>query len=81
MQGQHAGQATPNNMVNVKYGVYSQPAPFAGQSVRQVRDQLRGSWDIPNDAVAYKGKEALGDDYIVQPGDQIDFHRRMGEKG
>lgn len=81
VQNHAAGQATPNEMVNVKFGVHSQPAPFAGQTVAQIRQQLKGPWELPDDTTAYKGKEALADSYIIQPGDDITFHKRMGEKG
>ena len=38
-------------------------------------------WGIPTDAIAYKGKDKLDEDYVVQPSDNLEFHRRAGEKG
>lgn len=69
------GQAT------IRYGVYNQPGGYAGQSVGDVRKQLGKLWSIPGDAQAYKGKTKLDENYIIQPGENIDFHRKMGEKG
>lgn len=74
-QGKAGGQAT------VRYGVYNQPGSYAGQSVQDVRKQLGKLWNIPDDAQAYKGKTKLDENYVIQPGESIDFHRKMGEKG
>lgn len=76
-----AQQKPTQNNANVRYGVYGQPGAYAGKSVADVRKELGGLWGIPNDAAAYKGKERLEDAYVIQPGDQLEFHRRMGEKG
>lgn len=74
------GQAKAVNS-HVKYGVYGAPGDYAGKSVAEVRQQMASVWQVPNDAVAYKGKEKLDNNYVIQPGDQIEFHRKMGEKG
>lgn len=79
-EGAQGGQAKAAN-ANVRYGVYGQPGNYAGKSVSQVRTDLGQMWGIPADAAAYKGKERLQDDYIIQAGDQIEFHRKQGEKG
>lgn len=81
-QGNKAkGKAQANAMANVRYGVYNQPGPYAGQTISEVRNQLGKLWNIPPDAQAYKGKEQLDANYTIQPGDHIEFHRKMGEKG
>lgn len=81
-QGQQAkAKAAGGAMANVRYGVYNQPGPYAGQTIGEIRNQLGKLWNIPGDAQAYKGKEQLAADYQVQPGDHIEFHRKMGEKG
>jgi len=36
---------------------------------------------IPTDAIAYKGKDKLDENYVIQPNDNLEFHRRAGEKG
>lgn len=80
MANEQAGAAKAAN-ANVKYGVYGQPGNYANKSVAQVRADLGNLWGIPADAAAYKGKERLEDNYVIQPGDQIEFHRKQGEKG
>lgn len=68
-------------VANLRFGVYTQPAPVAGKSVKEVREQFSKLWAIPSDAVAYKGKDKLDEDYVIQPSDAVEFHRRAGEKG
>lgn len=70
-----------SGVANVRFGVYSQPTPVAGKSVKEVREQFSKLWGIPTDAIAYKGKDKLDEDYIIQPSDNLEFHRRAGEKG
>lgn len=70
-----------NGIANLRYGVYSQPTNVAGKTVKEVRDQFAKVWGIPTDAVAYAGKDKLGDDHVIQPGQNIEFTRRTGEKG
>ena len=65
----------------VRYGVYSNTGNYAGKTVAQVRTELSHLWNVPNDAVGYRGKEKMADDYVLQPEDTIEFHRRSGEKG
>lgn len=82
-QGAQSQKATPTQggMATIRYNVYSQPGPHAGKNIGTIRQELKGHWQIPDDAVAHKGKEPLADDYVVQPTDHIEFHRKMGEKG
>lgn len=70
-----------NSMINVRYGVYSQPANLAGKTVSEVREQYSRIWGIPNDAVAMAGKDRLDENAVIQPGQNVEFHRRAGEKG
>lgn len=76
-----ASQPSSGQMANVRFGVYTQPAPVAGKTVREIRDQFSKLWGIPSDAVAYKGKDKLDEDYVVNANDNLEFHRRAGEKG
>lgn len=73
--------ASSNGVANVRFGVYSQATPVAGKSIKEIRDQFSKLWGIPSDATAYKGKDKLDEDYVVQPNDNLEFHRRAGEKG
>lgn len=68
-------------MANVRFGVYNQPSNIGGKSVKDAREQFSKLWGIPSDAVAYKGKDKLDENYVIQPGDNVEFHRRAGEKG
>lgn len=70
-----------SGVANVRFGVYSQPSNVAGKSVKDAREQFGKLWGIPNDAIAYKGKDKLDENYVIQPGDNVEFHRRAGEKG
>lgn len=76
-----AQQSSAGQMANVRFGVYTQPAPVAGKSVKEIREQFSKLWGIPSDAVAYKGKEKLDENYVVSANDNLEFHRRAGEKG
>jgi len=76
-----ASQQASGQMANVRFGVYTQPAPVAGKSVKEIREQFTKLWGIPSDAVAYKGKDKLDEDYVVGSNDNVEFHRRAGEKG
>ena len=73
--------ASSNGVSNVRFGVYSQATPVAGKSIKEIRDQFSKLWGIPSDATAYKGKDKLDENYVVQPNDNLEFHRRAGEKG
>lgn len=77
----NAGAQASTGMANVRFGVYNQPSNIAGKSVKEAREQFSKLWGIPTDAVAYKGKDKLDEGYVIQPGDNVEFHRRAGEKG
>lgn len=76
-----AQQAATNQMVSVKYGVVNQPMPMAGKTIAEVRSAVKGTWKVPDEAEAFKGKTKLDENYIIQPNDKIEFVRRLGEKG
>jgi hypothetical protein len=76
-----ASQSSSGQMANVRFGVYTQPAPVAGKTVSDIREQFSKLWGIPSDAVAYKGKDKLDENYVVTANDNLEFHRRAGEKG
>lgn len=75
------GKPTGGGQATVRFGVYNQPGGYAGKKVSDVRKELGNLWKIPGDAQAYKGKTKVDENYIIQPGDVLDFHRKMGEKG
>lgn len=73
--------SSASSVANIRYGVYNQPSPVSGKTVAEVRQQFSKLWGISADAVAYKGKDKLDESYVIQPGDNLEFHRRSGEKG
>lgn len=77
-----ASQPSSNKgSASVQFGIYKQAGGFAGKTVRQVREERGKLWGIPQDANAYSGSQKLDEDYVIQSDDQIEFHRRAGEKG
>jgi hypothetical protein len=81
MNSQQNNTNAANSVANVRYGVYNQPAPVSGKTVAEVREQFSKLWGISSDAIAYKGKDKLDENYVIQPNDNLEFHRRAGEKG
>lgn len=76
-----AQQAATNQMASIKYGVVNQPMPMAGKTIGEVRNAVKGTWKVPDEAKAFKGKTELDENYVIQPNDKIEFVRRLGEKG
>lgn len=64
----------------VSFGVYMHHIEH-GMTVKQLRKDWAKNWNIPKSAVAYRDKERLDEDYVVQPHDKIAFYRLMTEKG
>lgn len=76
VSGKQQGSAT------VQYSMYTQSnEAFVGRTVAEVRNAMAEHWGIPSDSDALKGKTRLPEDYIIQAGDNVQFHRRSGEKG
>jgi len=74
--------ATAAGKAQIKYAGFAEADTlFVGQSISAVRDARGDAWSIPSDAKAFRGKDQLDENYIIQSGDVIEFHRRMGEKG
>ena len=78
---QQFNQPVGGGQAQVRFGVYNNPGAHAGKSIAQIRNDLGKLWSIPGDATAYKGKDKLDENYVIQPGDNVEFHRRAGEKG
>lgn len=64
----------------VRFGIYNRILT-AYLTVGEFRDMYTRAWRIPTDAVAYSGQHVLTDDYLIQPGDVIEFYRRMERRG
>lgn len=80
-QEAQGAQPQGNQNARVRYGVHNRQGDLAGKSVAQVRNELGRQWQLPTDASAFKGTEKLDEDYVIKPGESIEFHRRQGEKG
>lgn len=81
---QEAQSSNPSGQsqgARVRYGVHNKTGDVAGKRISEIREESGRMWQLPNDAAAYKGTEKLDEDYIVKPGESIEFHRRQGEKG
>jgi len=76
-----AGKPASGGMASIKFGVFSNPGSHAGKSISQVRAEQGKLWGVPTDAAAHVGKTAVSEDYVIQEGDNVEFHRRAGEKG
>ncbi len=76
-----SGASNADKMAKIRYLGYGNPAPYVGQTIKQVREKVTPLWGVPNDAFAYKGKEKLDENYIIQAQDEIEFIKRQGEKG
>jgi len=78
-QPQGAGQPGP---AKVRYGVYDQQIPTGtGINVGQLRTNYQTVWSMPGDVEAYVGGQRVDDSYVLAAGQQLEFHRKAGEKG
>lgn len=76
------GEGQEPDTARVRFaGGYNQRIPIQGRTVGEMLDFVAGNWGVPKDAAAYKGKTKLESDYRIQPGDDIEFLKRQGEKG
>ncbi len=78
--GGEAASKAPK-MASARFGAYNQPGPWVGITVKELRKKVSNMWGVPEDATAFIGKNQLKDDYVIKDKDEIEFHRRMGEKG
>lgn len=80
-QAPGAAAKPAGGQAQIRFGVYNQPGDYVGKTVADVRGSIGKLWGVPTDASAFLGKEKMPDDYVIQNGDQLEFHRRAGEKG
>lgn len=76
MQTMEAPTAT-----KVIYGVNELDLDLAGKTVRGIWQALSQVLNIPRDAAVSVNGERAGDDYVVRPGDEIEFQKQAGVKG
>lgn len=63
------------------HGVNELSADLSGRNVAQVRGMLAQALNIPADAVPHVGGERVGEDYVLAPGDELEFVKSAGVKG
>jgi len=76
MQAMEAPTAT-----KVIYGVNELELDLAGKSVRGIWKVLEQVFNIPRDAAVTVNGSRVEDDYVVRPGDEIEFTKSAGVKG
>lgn len=67
--------------VLVNHGANSKYFDLEGKSVGSVRKSLRESFNLPGDAEAVIDGKTVGDDFILEGGQTLDFTKEAGVKG
>lgn len=65
----------------VVYGVNDLELDLAGKSIRGLWQHLSQVLNIPREAQVTVNGEPANDDYVVRPGDEIEFRKAAGVKG
>lgn len=72
---------TTRATTRVVYGVNELDLDLAGKSVRGLWQHLSQVLNIPREAQVTVNGESADDDYVVRPGDEIEFRKAAGVKG
>ena len=70
-----------NASTRVVYGVNELELDLAGKSIRAIWKVLEQVFNIPRDAAVTVNGSRVEDDYVVRPGDEIEFTKPAGVKG
>ncbi len=65
----------------VIYGVNELDLDLAGKTVHGIWKALEQVFNIPRDAAVTVNGGRVEDDYVVRPGDEIEFQKQAGVKG
>ena len=65
----------------VIYGVNELDLDLAGKTVRGIWQALSQVLNIPRDAAGSVNGARVEDDYVVPPGDEVEFQKQAGVKG
>jgi hypothetical protein len=65
----------------VIYGVNELDLDLAGKTVRGIWKALEQVLNIPRDAAVSVNGSRVEDDYVLRPGDEIEFQKQAGVKG
>jgi ThiS family len=74
-------QAPATETTKVIYGVNELDLDLAGKTVHGIWKALEQVFNIPRDAAVTVNGSQVGDDYVVRPGDEIEFQKQAGVKG
>ena len=74
----HGSNDAPTKVI---HGVNELDLDLAGKTVRGIWQVLEQVLNIPRDAAVSVNGERAGDDYVVRPGDEIEFQKQAGVKG
>lgn len=72
---------TTDTATRVIYGVNELDLDLAGKSVRGIWKALEQVLNIPRDAQVTVNGSRVDDEYVVRPGDEIEFQKAAGVKG
>ena len=67
--------------VTCMYGASSENFSVAGQTVATVRDSLKDSFNIPQDAVPFVNGNQVDGTYVLSENDNLEFVKQAGTKG
>ena len=70
-----------NALVSVMHGAAAGQHPLAGYTVGAARSALAQAYNVPNDAVAIVGRNEVAEDYVLRPGESLEFVKQAGVKG
>lgn len=59
----------------VTYGAESEEGNLAGKTVTEIRQLYENVFNIAPDAVALVNGKQMGEDYVVQDGDKVEFSK------
>lgn len=67
--------------VRVVHGANTKHFDLSGKTVGSVRKSLREAFNIPSEAEALVDGKSVGDDFILQGGQNLEFNKEAGIKG
>jgi len=70
-----------SNLVKVIHGSAGGDHPLGGHTVAVSRSSLSAAYSIPGDAKAMVNGRAVAEDYVLRPGESLEFRKEAGVKG
>jgi hypothetical protein len=68
-------------LVQVISGASNNALPIAGHTVAAARSSLAQSSNIAREAQSFVHGNPVGEDYVLRPGDSLEFRLEAGDKG